>query len=247
MRGWEVGSQKASWVWSIARGGEGKEMRNGVRAMMGTVCAPKPPSREMGRAWDTGMWPDWGHQMPWAPPVPPDGTGTSSATMPVRLHPLPTAGQASPTLRGRTPWASLTVGLRWWGHLLLTPLHRPWQPGRGLAQHHGAGGLPDDGDRAGLGALPGRHQGRALLRQPQPRLPAAAAGLREHPAGRGGVPLAPTSCQKPGSAAGAPLVCFANNRGCFACALFITCGLCFCMHAKLKSAQALCERAGRSC
>ncbi|KAM9183053.1 uncharacterized protein V3H86_007658 isoform 2-T2 [Mergus octosetaceus] len=57
-------------------------------------------------------------------------------------------------------------------------------PGRGLAQHHGAGGLPDDGDRAGLGALPGRHQGRALLRQPQPWLPAAAAGLREHPAGR---------------------------------------------------------------
>lgn len=42
----------------------------GVRAMLGTVCAPKPEHLERW-AGDTGPWPAWGHQMGRAPPVPP--------------------------------------------------------------------------------------------------------------------------------------------------------------------------------
>lgn len=79
--GWEVGSQKASWVWSIARGGEGKEMRNGVRAMLGMLRAPKPehPERWAGHGTQgrglIGATRCPGHlqchQMGRAPPVPP--------------------------------------------------------------------------------------------------------------------------------------------------------------------------------
>lgn len=71
----------------------------------------------------------------------------------------------------------------------LTWLLGPSQPGWGVPQHHHPGGIPDDSDRAGLGELPGCHQGCPLLRQPQLGIPAAAAGIREDPAPGGEIPL----------------------------------------------------------
>lgn len=100
-----LGVEHHSW-----RGGRGDEER---RQGNGMAHAPKPERPEMDRAGDTGKRPAWGHQVGRAHPVPPDATGTSSATAPMRLHPLPTAGQASPALGGGAPWASLVVGLPW--------------------------------------------------------------------------------------------------------------------------------------
>lgn len=66
-------------------------------------------------------------------------------------------------------------------------LFLPLQPSWSVPQHHHPGRLPDDSDQPGLGRVPGRHQGRPLLREPQLWLPAAAAGVRGNPAPGGTV------------------------------------------------------------